>query len=117
MTGHRHIADRPWDGSWSGDDPHGTFKAQVAEYTRNDPVPTLAALSEETGVPVDALARYALVRWCAEGSEALLQLGPRAVENLWAAVSEAEADGSDAAKLAAYERLKGQVSWLRAPLE
>ncbi|MGH3665190.1 MAG: DUF6027 family protein, partial [Egibacteraceae bacterium] len=99
----------PWQGEWAGDDPHAAFKRQVAEYTRNDPLPTFERLSAETGVPVGALLRYALVRWTSEGSEALLALGSKTVERLWAVVQEAEADGSDDARLAAYARLRGML--------
>jgi hypothetical protein len=105
-----------YDESWPDEDPHANFKAEVAEYTRNDPLVTLRGLSEQTGIPVGALARYALVKWAAEGSDALLALGPRTVERMWAAVAEAEDAGTDGARLAAYDRLRQMVAWLRAPL-
>ena len=65
-----------YTGPWDDDDPDANFKAAVAEYTRIDPLPTFAQLSANTGIPIGALVRYALVRWAAEGSEALLALGP-----------------------------------------
>lgn len=107
----------PYTGPWDPDDGDANFKAQVAEYSRNDPIPTLETLSRNLDIPVGALARYVLVRWEAEGSEALLAMGPRLVERLWQVITDAEADGSDAAKLAALESLRAMISWLRVPLE
>lgn len=104
-------------GTWDADDPDANFKREVAEYTRVDPLETLTALSAGTGIPVGALVRYVLVKWAAEGSEALLALGPRTVERLWGVVTEAEATGTDEARLAAYDVLRQMVSWLRAPLD
>ena len=104
-------------GPWDADDPDANFKREVAEYTRVDPLETLTALSAGTGIPVGALVRYVLVKWAAEGSEALLALGPRTVERLWGVVAEAEATGTDEARLAAYDVLRQMVSWLRAPLD
>lgn len=105
-----------YTGPWDDDDRDANFKAQVAEYTRNDPLPTLTTLSANTGVPVGALARYILVRWAAEGSEALMALGPTLVERLWAVVAEAEDEGTDAGRLQAYDQLRQMISWLRVPL-
>ena len=105
-----------YTGTWNDDDPDANFKAQVAEYTRNDPLPTLTTLSANTGIPVGALARYILVRWAGEGSEALLALGPTLVDRLWQVVEAAENDGSDAARLRAYDQLRQMISWLRVPL-
>lgn len=104
-------------GPWAEDDRDANFKREVAEYSRNDPLPTLRRLAENTGIPVGALARYALVKWAAEGHEALLALGPRTVARMWEHVEDAEAVGTDAARLDAYERLKAMLSWLRVPLE
>jgi hypothetical protein len=106
-----------YEGPWPDDDPDANFKAEVAEYTRNDPLVTLHGLSERTGVPLGALARYALVKWTAEGSEALLAVGPRTVERMWTVVTEAEKAGTDAARLAAYDALRQILAWLRAPLD
>ncbi len=107
----------PFTGPWSPDDPDANFKAQVAEYSRNDPLPTLETLSRNLDIPVGALARYVLVRWAAEGSEALLATGPRLIERLWTVVTDAEADGSDEAKLQAFDTLRQMLSWLRVPLQ
>lgn len=106
----------PYGGSWEADDPHANFKREVAEYTRADPLETLAALAADTGIPVGSLARYVLVKWAAEGSEALLALGPRTVERLWGVIAEAEDAGTDEARLAAYDVVRQMIDWLRAPL-
>ena len=103
-----------YEGPWDDDDPDANFKAQVAEYSRNDPFTTLNRLAENTGIPLESLVRYILVRWTAEGSEALMALGPRTVEQLWSIAAEAESDGTDAAKLAAFDKLRDMLSWLRA---
>jgi hypothetical protein len=57
-----------------------------------------------------------LVRWCSEGAEALLAIGPRTVERMAAVVEQAEREGSDAARLAAYDVLRQMVGWLGAGL-
>ena len=106
-----------YTGPWSDDDRDANFKAQVAEYTRNDPLPTFEQLSRNTGIPVGALVRYVLVRWAAEGSEALMALGPALVERLWRVVSDAEDADTDEARLRAYDQLRQMISWLRVPLE
>lgn len=103
-------------GSWDEHDPDANFKREVAEYTRADPLETLTMLSANTGIPVGALARYALVKWAAEGSEALLALGPGLVERLWRVVADAEEAGTEQARLAAYDTLRQMISWLRHPL-
>lgn len=106
-----------YTGPWAPDDPDANFKAEVAERTRVDPLPTLRNLAGATGIPVGALVRYVLVRWASEGSEALLALGPPTVERLWGHVAAAEAAGTDAARLEAYEALRAMLGWLRSPLE
>ena len=47
-----------------------------------DPMPTFEALAEETGIPVGDLVHYALVRWTASGSEALMSIEPQALRDL-----------------------------------
>jgi hypothetical protein len=111
------IAEGPWRGEWDDDDPDANLKRDVAERTRTDPMQTLATLSASTQIPVEVLARYVLARWASEGSDALLDLGPRTVERMWAVVAQAEAADTDAARLEAYDVLRQMVSWLRAPLE
>jgi len=105
-----------WAGTWAPDDPDAAFKAEVADYSRLDPLTTLTGLSEYSGIPVGALARYVLAKWAAAGSEGLLELGPSMVERLWGIVETAEAADTDADRIAAYEQLRGVLSWLHAPL-
>jgi hypothetical protein len=103
-----------WTGPWADDDPDANFKAEVALYSHVDPLTTLRGMEASIGVPVGALARYVLARWATEGSGGLLELGPRMVTRLWDAVERAEAEGTDASRLAAYDQLKQMLSWLRA---
>ena len=89
----------------------------MREYTRNDPLPTFETLSRNTGIPIGALIRYALVQWTAEGSEALLATGPTFVGRLWDVVTAAEDEDTDEARLRAYDQLRQMISWLRVPLD
>lgn len=60
-----------------------------------DPMPTFRNLSAATGVPLDDLVHYALVRWASAGAEALLSIHPQVLGELvearrredWAAVA------------------------------
>ncbi len=106
-----------WDGDWSDDDPFAGLKADVAAYGHLDPLATLRGLSDASGIPVGALARYVLARWAAGGNEALLELGVSGVDHLARAVADAEAAGSDAARLRAYDTVREVVAWLRAGAE
>jgi hypothetical protein len=105
-----------WTGPWTEDDADANFKAEVAAYTLADPLETLRGLSAATAIPVGALARYVLARWATAGSEGLLQAGGSVVERMWSWCEAAEAEGTDTARLAAYERLRPVLGWLRAPL-
>ena len=107
----------PWRGPWPADDPDANFKAEVADYCRLDPLVTLQGMSRNLGIPVGALARYVLARWATAGSGGLLELGPTMVHRLWEPVARAEAAGNDEARLAAYEELRGLLSWLKVPLD
>src|SRR5687768_7516236 len=100
---------RPYRDSWPPDDPHANFKAEVANYGTGDPLPALEGLSGLTGIPVGCLARYVLVKWAASGAEAALALGPLALEQLRAHVERAEAAGTDAARLEAYQALREMI--------
>ncbi|MGI9644250.1 MAG: DUF6027 family protein [Ilumatobacteraceae bacterium] len=106
-----------WDGPWPDDDPDANFKSDVALYSRLDPLSTISNLGRSIDVPVGALCRYVLAKWASAGAEALMALGPTAVTRLWETVDEAERAGTDDARLAAYERLRAQISWLRAGFE
>ena len=74
---------------------HREFASRTAAARLVDPMPTFENLSAETGVPVDELVHYALVRWVSAGSEALLSIAPPVLDELasareredWAAVA------------------------------
>jgi|ERR1051326_7560708 hypothetical protein len=104
----------PYRDTWSPDDPHANFKAEVANYTTADPLPTLVRLSAGTGIPVESLIRYVLVKWAASGSEAMLAMGPIVFQQMRDIVDRAERDSSDAARLKAYAALRQIVEWLAA---
>jgi hypothetical protein len=106
----------PWTGPWPDDDPDANFKAEVALYSVVDPLVTIENLAAAIDVPVGALCRYVLARWASEGSAGLLELGPSMVRRLWAVCERAEAEGTDGARLAAYDQLRQMLSWLRLPL-
>ena len=96
----------------SGPDPHANFRAEVECYAAADPGPTIARLSELTGIPEDRLIRYVLVKYAASNSDALLSLDPIVFRQMRDQVAKAEADGSDEAKLRAYQALKEIIGWL-----
>jgi hypothetical protein len=103
---------RAYRDSWPSDDPHANFKAEVACYTSADPLPTIENLSKGTGIPVECLIRYVLVKYAASGSEALMAMDPIVFRQMREHVKRAEEEGSDAAKLKAYAALKAIVEWL-----
>jgi hypothetical protein len=107
----------PYRGHWPPDDPDASFRQVVAEYSAIDPMPTLEELGRRKGIPVGALAAFVLARYCTSGSEALLYAGPVVVRQMDEVVRQAEASGSDAARLDAYRALAAIVSWLKVPLE
>jgi hypothetical protein len=82
---------------------HREFARRAQEALVVDPMPTFRALSEATGVPVDTLVHYALVRWVSAGSEALLSIRPHALEELIAA-----RDRED------WPAVAGIIDWLEA---
>ncbi len=103
----------PYLDEWEETDPHANFKADVAAYTRQDPLPTLRNLSTATGVPLSSIVRYVLVKYAASGAEALLEFSPIVLRQMDAHIQQAEEAGSVEAKLAAYEALRQMVSWLK----
>jgi hypothetical protein len=105
-----------WSGVWADDDPNANFKADVALHSVLDPMTTMRGLAAAVGLPVGAVVHYALARYATGGSAGLLEIGPKMVERLWAAVDRAERSGDDAARLDAYHELRKLLSWLRAPL-
>jgi hypothetical protein len=64
---------------------HREFAAQTRAARTVDPMPAFANLSAATGVPVDDLVHYALVRWASAGAEALMATEPRVLDDLIAA--------------------------------
>ena len=61
---------------------HREFAERAAAARLVDPMPTFENLSAETGVPVDELVHYALVRWVSAGSEALMAIEPQVLDEL-----------------------------------
>ena len=107
----------PWTGPVTDDDPHANFKREVAASALVDPLPSLQNLADFVGLPLGAVARHALVKWVSAGSDALLEVGPAWVRRLAGPVVAAEAAGTDEARLAAYEELRGLLGWLATGLE
>lgn len=103
----------PYTDSWEENDPHANFKADVAHYTVIDPLPTIEGLSQNTGIPVPCLIRYILVKYATSNADALLAMGPLVIHQMEQKIAAAEAEGSDQARLQAYEALRQIVSWLR----
>lgn len=103
----------PYRDSWDEHDPHANFKAEVAQYSQIDPLPTLENLSRATGIPVPSLVRYILVKYAVSGAEALLAMTPIVLQQMEQHLEKAEAAGTDAARLAAYESLRQMIGWLR----
>jgi hypothetical protein len=96
---------------WDQNDPHANFKAEVACYTAHDPMPTLERLSAGTGIPVECIVRYVLVKYAASGADALLAMTPIVFRQMLEIVEGAE-QGGEKEKIAAYESLKKIVQWL-----
>jgi len=106
-----------WTGPWTADDPNANFKADVALHSRADPLPALERLADFVGLPVGAVCRYALTRWVSAGAEALLEVGPAWVRRLQQPVERAEAEGTEPARLAAYEELRELLRWLASGID
>ena len=106
-----------WTVPVAAGDPHANFKRAVVASALVDPLPTLRNLADFVGLPVGAVCRHALVQWVSAGSEALLEVGPAWVRRLGEPVARAEATGTDEARLAAYEELRGLLGWLAAGLD
>jgi uncharacterized protein with LGFP repeats len=113
----RTIVLEGWAGPWEPDDPDANFKADVALYALVDPLSTIGNLGRALGIPVGALCHYVLAKWATAGSGGLLELGPTTTRRLAAICDDAEAIGTDEARLDAYQSLRAQLSWLRLPLD
>ena len=94
------------------DDPHANFRAEVECYTAADPMPAMENLSALTGIPVQQLIRYVLVKYAGSASEALLAMGPVVFRQMRDHVAKAEAAGTDESRLQAYTALRDMVAWL-----
>lgn len=106
-----------WTGPWSSDDNDANFKADVAAYAHLDPLSTLGNLSDSIDVPVGAIVHYVLAKWATEGSNGLLELGPRMARRLREPFVAAESADTDEARLEAYETVRQIVEWLNVPLD
>lgn len=106
-----------WKGPWPADDKDANLKADIALYAHTDPMRTIRGLSEAVDVPEGAIVRYVLARWASEGASGLLELGPTMTRRLHAVCTDAQAEGTEAARLAAYDQLRQMISWLHHPLE
>lgn len=84
-------------------DPGGAFRAAVAASRAADPMPTFHRLAGNLGIPVDDVVHYALHRWAAAGSEALMAGPPEVLADL--------ARAADAGDL---ERVRGIAAFLMA---
>lgn len=82
---------------------HRAFAKEVAAAKVQDPMPTFAALAETTGIPVEDLVHYALVRWAAAGSELLMAVEPQVLRDLVEAKDREE-----------WDRVAGIIEWLAA---
>jgi hypothetical protein len=80
---------------------HSDFAAQVAAARLQDPHPTLRNLSAFTGVAVEDLEHYALVKFVAAGSEAILACGPDPLHELL-----------DARRAQDWDRVAGIIDWI-----
>lgn len=103
--------------TWEPDEPHANFKADVANYTVVDPLPTMEGLSRATGVPVPCLIRYVLVKYASSGSDVMLAMGPLVLRQMQDQIDAAEHAGTDEARLQAYEALRQIIAWLQAGME
>ncbi len=84
---------------------HREFARRAEDALVVDPLPTFSALSDVTGVPVDTLVHFALVRWVSAGSEALLAVEPQVLHDL-----------VDARRREDWDAVAGIVDWLAAGL-
>lgn len=71
-----------------------------------DPLPTLRNLARNTGLELDDVVHHALVRYAADGAEALLTLEPSSLRRLFAA-----------RKAEDWQAVAAIIDWLEAGLE
>jgi hypothetical protein len=82
---------------------HREFAERARASLAVNPQPTFTALSQETGVPVEVLTHYALVRWVSAGAEALISTDPAVLDEL-----------IDARGREDWEKVAGIIDWLEA---
>jgi hypothetical protein len=82
---------------------HQEFARRTRDALSVDPMPTFLALSENTGVPVDELVHFALVRWASAGAEALMAIEPRVLAEL-----------VEARRREDWPAVAGMIDWLDA---
>ena len=82
---------------------HREFARRAEDARLVDPLPTFEALSEATGVPVEAIVHLALVRWASAGAEALLSVEPQVLDEL-----------IDARHREDWPAVAGIIDWLEA---
>jgi hypothetical protein len=82
---------------------HREFARRAEDTLLVDPMPTFEALSAATGVPVETLVHFALVRWVSAGSEALLSVEPQVLHEL-----------IDARRREDWPAVAGIIDWLEA---
>lgn len=73
-------------------DPDGRFRREIAASRADDPMPTMRTLAANLGLPVDDVVHYALQRWAAAGSEALLSGPPEVFLRLREAADAGDLD-------------------------
>ncbi len=94
------------------EDLHANFRAEVACYSAAEPMPTMENLSALTGIPVEQLVRYVLVKYASSAPDALLAMGPVVFRQMREHVAKAEAAGTDEARLQTYAALRDMIAWL-----
>lgn len=82
-------------------DKHRRFAEEVAAAKAQDPMSTFANLSAATGVPVEDLVHFALVRWAAAGAEMLMATEPLVLRQL-----------VEARRRADWDAVGGIIDWL-----
>lgn len=117
MTDDNRIRVEGWTGPWTDDDPDANFKADIAAYAHLEPLTTLRNLADSIDVPVGAIVHYVLAKWASEGSNGLLELGPRMARRLREPFVDAEEADTADARLEAYETVRQMVEWLNVPLD
>lgn len=87
----------------TAEDEHRRFAAEVAAAKAQDPMPTFANLAAATGIAVEDLVHFALVRWAAAGAEMLMASEPLVLRQL-----------VEARRREDWEAVGGIVDWLAA---